>query len=60
MTKTIFDSASSEVSEPANENTVWILNPYLHVIRCSANEFVVRHGGRSRFSQIIRDDGRTG
>lgn len=36
-----------------------IVNPYLSIVQCSSNEILVKHGGRSRFSHVIRDEGRT-
>jgi len=37
-----------------------VVNPHTVVIACGADEVVVRHGARSRFSRIISDSGRTG
>jgi bacteriocin biosynthesis cyclodehydratase domain-containing protein len=35
------------------------LNPYLKIIHTSDDEIVVKHGSRSRFTRIIKDDGRS-
>jgi thiazole/oxazole-forming peptide maturase SagC family component len=39
---------------------ILVLNPYLTVIRCSDDEILVRHGTRSKYSEIIRNDGGNG
>jgi thiazole/oxazole-forming peptide maturase SagC family component len=36
-----------------------VINPYVRVTYCGNNEVLVKHGSRSRFSQVIRDEGRT-
>lgn len=36
-----------------------MINPNIRVTRCSGDEILVKHGTRSHFSQILRDDGRT-
>ena len=38
---------------------VFCVNPYLCITRCSNDEILVKHGSRSRFSRVIRDDGRS-
>ena len=37
-----------------------VLNPHLRVVQCGNDELMVKHGFRSRFSTLLRDDGRTG
>ena len=37
-----------------------VLNPHLRVVQCGNDELLVKHGFRSRFSTLLRDDGRTG
>lgn len=36
-----------------------MMNPHVRIIHCSDSEIMVKHGSRSRFSQIIRDEGHT-
>lgn len=36
-----------------------MVNPHLRIVYCSDSEILVKHGSRSRISQIIKDDGRT-
>jgi bacteriocin biosynthesis cyclodehydratase domain-containing protein len=36
-----------------------MVNPYLRVAICGGDEVMIKHGSRSRFSQVVRDDGRT-
>jgi bacteriocin biosynthesis cyclodehydratase domain-containing protein len=36
-----------------------MVSPYVRIIHCSDSEVLVKHGGRSRLSQIIEDEGRT-
>lgn len=36
-----------------------VINPHLHVIHCSDDEILVKHGSRSLFSETIVDDRRT-
>jgi thiazole/oxazole-forming peptide maturase SagC family component len=36
-----------------------VVNPYVRITYCGNNEVLVKHGSRSRFSQVIRDEGRT-
>lgn len=36
-----------------------MINPHVQVTHCSGDEVLVKHGSRSRFSHVIRDDGRT-
>jgi bacteriocin biosynthesis cyclodehydratase domain-containing protein len=35
------------------------LNPHLRVVFCSDDEILVKHGSRSVYAEMIRDDGRT-
>lgn len=37
-----------------------VLNPHLRIVQCGNDELLVKHGFRSRFSTLLRDDGRTG
>lgn len=37
-----------------------VTNPYVRVIFCGNDEILVKHGGRSRYSQVLSDDGQTG
>ena len=37
-----------------------VLNPHLHITQRGNDELLVKHGFRSRFSTLLRDDGRTG
>jgi len=41
-------------------STSVVVNPHLHIVRCSDDEIVVKHGSRSMFSEIIADTERTG
>ena len=43
----------------ANGDTRYVLNPYLTVTHCGSNELLIKHGRRSRFSRVLRDEGRT-
>ncbi|MFO0578094.1 MAG: TOMM precursor leader peptide-binding protein [Polyangia bacterium] len=36
-----------------------VINPYVRVTYCSDSEVLVKHGSRSRFSQIVSDEGKT-
>jgi bacteriocin biosynthesis cyclodehydratase domain-containing protein len=36
-----------------------VVNPYLTIGHCGSNEVFVKQGRRSRFSRVIRDEGRT-
>ena len=38
----------------------FMINPYVRVIQCGNNEVLVKHGSRSRFSELIRDDAKSG
>jgi thiazole/oxazole-forming peptide maturase SagC family component len=46
---------------PSSTNPVmtksYCVNPYVCIIPCSNDEVLVKHGSRSRFSRVIRDDG---
>ncbi len=50
-------------TDEQNSNTIrsqeLLVNPHLHVIRCSNNEALIKHGSRSRFSRVLKDAGRT-
>ena len=45
-----------------NDNRVHplVVNPHLRVVQCGNDEILVKHGFRSRFSTLLRDDARTG
>jgi bacteriocin biosynthesis cyclodehydratase domain-containing protein len=43
----------------ANGHGAYIVNPYLTVTHCGGNEILIKHGRRSRFSRVLRDEGRT-
>lgn len=42
-----------------NEKDKFVLNPYLKIILCNEDEILVKHGVRSNFSLIIKDEKRT-
>jgi hypothetical protein len=44
---------------PQDGNGHFARNPYLRIIHCGDDEVVVKHGSRSRFTRVIRDDGRS-
>lgn len=52
------------VFDTRNENDIrarpLVVNPHLRVVQCGNDELLVKHGFRSRFSTLLRDDGRTG
>ena len=48
------------MTEPRPTTEALIRNPSLHVIRCNADEIVVRSGTRSKTSQTLADDERRG
>lgn len=35
-----------------------VRNPYLTVVQCTDDEVLLRHGARSRYSRVLRDDGK--
>lgn len=35
-----------------------VRNPYLTLVQCTDDEVLLRHGARSRYSRVLRDDGR--
>ena len=37
-----------------------MVNPHLRIVQCGNDELLVKHGFRSRFSTLLRDDCRTG
>ncbi len=42
------------------QNISWVRNPHYEFIRCNDNEIFAKHGRRSLFSEIIRDDAHNG
>lgn len=42
----------------ARPATAYQVNPLLHVIRCSDDEVLIRHGARSLYSQVVADKDR--
>ena len=42
------------------DNDTWVRNPHYTFVRCSDNEVFAKHGRRSLFSEIIRDDAHNG
>lgn len=49
---------SNSAAETLRSQTLMI-NPHVHVTFCSNSEVLIKHGSRSRFSQVLRDEGRT-
>lgn len=47
-------------SEQVRGSVVLVVNPHLRIVQCGKDELLVKHGFRSRFSTLLRDDGRTG
>ncbi|MEE1940882.1 TOMM precursor leader peptide-binding protein [Streptomyces sp. TRM 70361] len=43
---------------PRATGTRLVRNPYLTVVQCTDDEVLLRHGSRSRYSRVLRDDGR--
>lgn len=37
-----------------------VVNPHLRIVQCGSDEILVKHGFRSRFSTLLRDEERTG
>lgn len=42
------------------DNKNWVRNPHYIFIRCSDDEIFAKHGRRSLFSEVVRDDARNG
>ena len=42
------------------DNETWVRNPHYTFVRCNDNEVFAKHGRRSLFSEIIRDDAQNG
>ena len=42
------------------QNMTWVRNPHYEFIRCNDNEIFAKHGRRSLFSEIVRDDAHNG
>jgi bacteriocin biosynthesis cyclodehydratase domain-containing protein len=49
--------AAADAELPASQTRL-VRNPYVTVIRCTDDEVLVRHGSRSRYSRVLRDDDR--
>jgi len=45
--------------EPTSMAT-WVVSPYLQIVHLSDDELLVKHGGRSQLSEIIKDEERSG
>ncbi|MFI8484825.1 TOMM precursor leader peptide-binding protein [Streptomyces rubrogriseus] len=52
------DSAVPDASVTDRSGTRLVRNPYLTVVQCTDDEVLLRHGARSRYSRVLRDDGR--
>ncbi|MEG3630950.1 TOMM precursor leader peptide-binding protein [Streptomyces poriticola] len=52
------DASAADASAPDRSGTRLIRNPYLTVVQCTDDEVLLRHGARSRYSRVLRDDGR--
>ncbi|MBL7500335.1 TOMM precursor leader peptide-binding protein [Frankia sp. CNm7] len=46
------------MTEPNDQSARLVRNPHLVVVQCTEDEVLVRHGARSRYSRVLRDDGR--
>jgi bacteriocin biosynthesis cyclodehydratase domain-containing protein len=46
------------VTESTDQSSRLVRNPHLVVVQCTDDEVLVRHGTRSRYSRVLRDDGR--
>lgn len=42
------------------DNNTWVRNPHFTFVRCNDNEVLAKHGRRSLFSEIVRDDAHNG
>lgn len=42
------------------QNMTWVRNPHYEFVRCNDNEIFAKHGRRSLFSEIVRDDACSG
>lgn len=42
------------------DNDTWVRNPHFTFVRCNDNEVLAKHGRRSLFSEIVRDDAHNG
>ncbi|MEU3948257.1 TOMM precursor leader peptide-binding protein [Streptomyces sp. NPDC029526] len=52
-------AAAADVPAAADGSaTRLVRNPYLTVVQCTDDEVLLRHGSRSRYSRVLRDDGR--
>lgn len=51
---------SPEAGAPGSDHDrKYLLNPQVRVTHCGGDEVLVKHGSRSRFSHMLRDEGRT-
>lgn len=50
------------MTEPlaTKDNESWVRNPHYTFVRCSNDEIFAKHGRRSLFSEMVRDDARNG
>lgn len=50
------------MTEPlaTKDNESWVRNPHYTFVRCSDDEIFAKHGRRSLFSEMVRDDARNG
>lgn len=48
---------NEKTSEVMNKQLM--INPHVKIIHSSDSEILIKHGSRSRFSQVIKDEGRT-
>ena len=46
--------------DPESRQVQFAVNPHLKIVPCGRNEILVRHGTRSPYSEVLRDEGRTG
>lgn len=52
-------TTTAKISGDAIYTQCFMKNPHVHIIHCSDSEILVKHGTRSRFSNVIKDEGRT-
>ena len=46
--------------DPEPRRIQFAVNPHLKIVPCGRNEILVKHGTRSPYSEVLRDEGRTG
>ncbi|MBT2408671.1 MULTISPECIES: TOMM precursor leader peptide-binding protein [unclassified Streptomyces] len=51
-------STSPAQGAPQQAQGRLVRNPYLTMVQCTDDEVLLRHGARSRYSRVLRDDGR--